>query len=96
MTQPMIRANSTNAMNPPSSGQNMGENILRVQRDLLARRRECPGDLQPALLAEDEAQLAGGPQAVRVGRAKGGAWTCLRHGTEKVGSEEAVLAAHLR
>ena len=40
----------------------------RVKRDLLVGRGERPGDLEAALLAEDEAQLAGGTQAVRMGR----------------------------
>jgi hypothetical protein len=91
-------------MNPPISGQNIGETYLaqrragssRVQRDLLARRGECPRDLQPALLAEDEAQLARRPQAVGMGWSEGAAGTRLRYRTEEILVKEAVLAARFR
>ena len=42
---------------------------LTVQRGLLLRRRERPGGLAPALLAEDEAHLRRRAQAVRDDRA---------------------------
>ena len=50
---------------------------LPVQRDLLVRRGECPGHLEPPLLAEHESQLARRPQPVGVGGAEGRARTGL-------------------
>ena len=67
-----------------------------VQRDLLVGRGERPGDLQAPLLAEDEAQLARGTQAVRMRRAEGGAGPGVGHRAQKILTKEAVLAARLR
>ena len=71
---------------PPTSG---------VQRHLLGGGGERPGHLQPALLAEDEAQLAGRTQSLRMGGAEGPARPVSRDGAEKVLPKEAPLAARL-
>jgi len=76
------------------SGQYMfGTLHAGVQRDLLAGRRERPGHLKATLLTEHELELAGWTQTVRmvgpVGRARAG----VRHRTQQVLPEEAVLTA---
>jgi len=83
MIHPIRMVISTTAMNPPISGQYMEAEIyrtaalaraagtLRVERDLLVGRRERPGHLQPALLAEHEPELARGPEPVGMGRSEG-------------------------
>jgi hypothetical protein len=95
-------ATSTNAMNPPISGQYMGERYRRrggraasgVQCHLLVRRGESPGDLEPALLAEDEAKLPGRAQALGMVGTEGRAGIRLRQCTEEVLPKEAVFAAY--
>ena len=66
-----------------------------VHRDLLAGGRECTSDLEPAVLPEYEPQLARRPQTVGVVGAVRRARARIRHGTEVVLMEEAVLATHL-
>jgi hypothetical protein len=68
---------------------------LRVQRHLLAGRRERPRHLQSALLAEDEPHLARRAQAVGVRGAERGARTAVGDCTQQVLVKEAVLAARL-
>ncbi len=82
-------------MNPPISGQYTARTLLRVQRYLLGRRGERPGDLQRSLLPEDESQLARRPQAVRVGGAESGTGICPSERTQVVLMKETVLTARL-
>jgi hypothetical protein len=66
-----------------------------MQRDLLVGRRERPGHLLAAFLTEYESQLAGRPQAVRVGRPEGSARPLVGDRAQKILTEEAVLTACL-
>ena len=76
MIQPSSRVTSSTPMNPPISGQYMlGTLHPGVQRDLLAGRGERPRDLQAALLAKHELQLAGRPQTLGMVGPVGGAGT---------------------
>src|SRR4051812_15033578 len=68
---------------------------LSEARGLLLRAREGPADLSPALLAEDEAQLAGGPQPLRVVGAERRAGLVELQRAKAAGREEALLARHL-
>ena len=94
MIQPSSRVTRNTPMNPAMSGQYMfGTLHAGVQRYLLAGRWERPGDLEAALLTKHELELAGWAQTVGmvgpVGRARAG----VRHRTEQVLAEEAVLTA---
>src|SRR6478735_11602692 len=62
---------------------------------LFLRRREGPHGLPAALLAEDEAQLLGRAQPLRVIRPERRARFVESEGTETVAGEEALLARHL-
>jgi len=66
-----------------------------VHRDLLTGGRERPRDLESAVLPEHEPQLAWRPQTIRVVGSIRSTRARVRHGTEVVLMEEAVLAAHL-
>jgi hypothetical protein len=63
-----------------------------VESDLLARRREGPGNLHPALLAKREAHLPRRPQALRAVGPEGRARAGLCDRAEHVLTEEAALA----
>ncbi len=67
-----------------------------VQRDLLARRGERPGDLETALLTEVEAQLTRWTQPFRMVGTESRAGHAITDGTEVTLLEEATLARHLR
>jgi len=66
-----------------------------VKRDLLGRRREFPGDLQPALGAEYEAQLARRPQPLGPVGPERRARAVLTHRAQPVSLKEARLTAGL-
>ena len=75
-------------MNPPISGQYMpGTLHARVQRALLAGRRECPRDLEAAVLPEDKLQLLGLPQPLWVVGAVCGTRGRVRHRAQHVRTE---------
>src|SRR3954470_14161021 len=68
---------------------------LAMEGGLLLGAREGPGRLAPALLPEDEAQLARRAQSVGMIRTEGGARLVELEGAEAVAGEEALLARDL-
>ena len=96
-------------MNPPISGQYMARKHIRGrgERGAAGGRHACsatcslgdgerPGHLQAALLAEDEAQLAGRAQPIGMGRAEGRTGPVLGDRAQQILMKEAVLAARFR
>jgi hypothetical protein len=66
-----------------------------VKRRLLGRRRERPGDLQPALGSEYEPQLARRPQPIGPVGPERRAGTVLADRAQLVALKEALLTARL-
>ena len=66
-----------------------------VKRGLLRRRRERPGDLQPALSSEHEPQLARRPQSLGPVGPERRAGTVLTYRAQLVALKEALLTARL-
>jgi hypothetical protein len=76
---------------PPASADRRSS----VKRYLLGRRRERPGHLKPALLAEDEAHLAGRAKTLGVVGAKRRARASIGDCAEEILVKEAVLTTRL-
>lgn len=72
-----------------------GRRSSGVERHLLVGAREGPRHLEPALLAEDEAQLVGWTKALGMVRTVGCARSCVRYRAEQVPAEVALLARRL-
>lgn len=83
------------ARSEPAFAERLGL-TLSVASHLLAGRRECPGDLHAPFLTEDETQLAGRPEPIRVRRAEGCARSAGLDRAEKILMKKAVLAARFR